>query len=176
MILDDEELAAAAASPRTFRDWREPAKDLAASRIFGGGLGAGAPAAAGRQFPVAFHTYRPVSAATGGPTPFHSFKGRGRRGQQPRSPARVEVAGGATTTEEGALRTLVRQVFDPSGTPLQVTLPADDAEAAAYPYSACTPPAYSPKTPPYFPVPEPDGVSLPPAALEGVLHQSGGEA
>ena len=171
LILDDDELAAAAGE-RSFRNWREPAANLAAARIFGGG---GTPAAStARQFPAAFHTYRPAAggpAAAGG-SPFQFFKGKKRPA------ARVETPEG-TTTAEGSLTTLVRTVFDPSGAPLQVYVPPTAAEEmeTEYRYAACTPPCYSPKTPPYFPIQEPDGsVTLPPAALEGGVHQSGGEA
>jgi hypothetical protein len=137
LILDDAELEQAG-KPAGFRNWRVDASQLTASRIFGGGPSATpvtAPAApAGfRSFPSAFQTYKP---------------GTGLPGKEKRFPFFEQRSGGApksgTVDISGRPQLVLRQ---PSVPPPTIQIPPSPEEPR---YSQCTPPCYSPKTPPYW--------------------------
>jgi hypothetical protein len=137
LILDDSELETAGASASGFRNWRMDASQLTASRIFGGGpavtpVAGTQPTATGfRSFPSAFQTYKPgTGRASGGDKRFPFFEQQAKK-RMDRKEAEQRSAGSAI--------------------PPTIQIPPSPPEDDSAPrYSQCTPPCYSPKTPPYW--------------------------
>lgn len=128
LILDDKELEQAG-KPTGFRNWRVDASELTASRIFGGGpaatpVTATAAPSGFRSFPSAFQTYKPGTGLPGKEKRFPFFEQRPKGGADSRPP-RVPVV----------------------APPPTIQIPASPEEPR---YAQCTPPCYSPKTPPYW--------------------------
>jgi hypothetical protein len=135
LILDDSELeraGKASSGASEFRNWRMDASQLTASRIFGGGP-AVTPATGTqngngfRCFPSAFQTYKPgTGRISGGDKRFPFF-------------------------EQQAKKRMDRKDTEQRSEPPTIQIPPSPPEDDEAPrYAQCTPPCYSPKTPPYW--------------------------